>query len=621
MTVIKTRICHRDISALSSQRAEVSLDQPCRQRWDPRIGYDYWSVVENKRVAGGRVVQRHVLYLGEINSSQAAVWRKAIEVFDDDAGHPRTMALFPEHRCAAVASDASVVQLRLSGMRLCRPRQWGACWLAGQLWQALQLDRFWADRLPPSRKGTQWDQILQVLVSYRLIAPGSEWKLHRDWFGNSAMADLLGADFGLAEAHKLYACHDFLLLHKDALFAHLMARWRDLFNANFDVLLYDLTSTYFEINASDVAEGDKRRHGYSRDKRPDCPQVVIALVVTPEGLPLACEVLPGNTADCKTLRMFLAKIERQYGRARRVWVMDRGIPTEAVLAEMSRSDPPVQYLVGTPKGRLSRLEKQLLAQPWQQARAGVSVKLLAEDGELYVFAESVERVSKERAMRRRQLKWLWKRLRELAAMQVPREEMLMKLGAARARAPTAWRLVDIEMDKESAMFSYALNRQKLRQIRRREGRYLLRTNLTENDPALLWQYYTQLVAVEEAFKNLKGDLAIRPIFHQLERRVEAHIFVAFLAYCLQITLQRRLHALAPGLTARSALEKFAAVQMIDVHLPTTDGRELLLTRYTQPEPELQLLIQQLKLNLPPQPPPRIATSTVPRHRRSEDLSG
>jgi len=575
--------------------------------------HEYWSVVENKRVAGGRVVQRHVLYLGEINSSQAAVWRKAIAVLDEDAGHSRTMALFPEDRCAAVASDASVVQLRLSEMRLCRPRQWGACWLAGQLWQALQLDQFWSGRLPPSRKGTQWDQVLQVLVAYRLIAPGSEWKLHRDWFGKSAMADLLGADFGLAEAHKLYACHDLLLQHKDALFSHLMTRWRDLFNANFDVLLYDLTSTYFEINASDVAEGDKRRHGYSRDKRPDCPQVVIALVVTPDGLPLAYEVLPGNTADCTTLRMFLARIERQYGRARRVWVMDRGIPTEAVLAEMRGSDPPVQYLVGTPKGRLSRLEKQLLAKPWQEARPGVSVKLLAEDDELYVYAESVDRVSKERAMRKRQLKWLWKRLRELVAMQVPREEMLMKLGAARARAPTAWRLVDIEMDKASSMFIYTLNRQKLRQIRRREGRYLLRTNLTENDPALLWQYYTQLVAVEEAFKNLKGDLAIRPIFHQDEHRVEAHIFIAFLAYCLQITLQRRLHALAPGLTARSALEKFAAVQMIDVHLPTTDGRELVMTRYTQPEPELQLLIQQLKLSLPPQPPPRIAAGRLPNH--------
>ena len=575
--------------------------------------HDYWSVVENKRVAGGRVVQRHVLYLGEINSSQAAVWRKAIEVLDDDAGHPRTLALFPEDRCAGIAPDAPIVQLRLSDMRLCRPRQWGACWLAGQLWRELELDRFWADRLPPSRKGTQWDQVLQVLVSYRLIAPGSEWKLHRDWFGKSAMADLLEADFGLAEAHKLYACHDLLLRHKADLFSHLMARWRDLFNANFDVLLYDLTSTYFEINASEVAEGDKRRHGYSRDKRPDCPQVVIALVVTTDGLPLAYEVLPGNTADCTTLRMFLARIEQQYGRARRVWVMDRGIPTEAVLAEMRGSDPPVQYLVGTPKGRLSRLEKQLLTKPWQKARAGVQVKLLAEDDELYVYAESVDRASKERAMRSRQLKWLWKRLRELAAMEIPREEMLMKLGAARSRAPTAWRLVDIEMDKESSMFVYTLNRQKLRRIRRREGRYLLRTNLTENDPALLWQYYTQLVAVEEAFKNLKGDLAIRPVFHQEERRIEAHIFIAFLAYCLQITLQRRLHALAPGLTARSALEKFAAVQMIDVHLPTTDGRELLLTRYTQPEPELRLLIQQLRLQLPPQPSPRIATGSVTRH--------
>jgi len=574
--------------------------------------HEYWSVVESKRVAGGGVVQRHVLYLGEINSSQAAAWRKAIEVLDDHTGRPRTMALFPEDRCTGLTAGASVVQLRLSKMRLCRPRQWGACWLAGQLWQTLQLDRFWADRLLPSRKGTHWDQVLQVLVAYRLIAPGSEWKLHRDWFGKSAMADLLGADFGLVEAHKLYACHDLLLQHKNALFAHLTARWRDLFNADFDVLLYDLTSTYFEINASDVAEGDKRRHGYSRDKRSDCPQVVIALVVTPDGLPLAYEVLAGNTADCTTLRMFLARIEQQYGRARRVWVMDRGIPTEAVLAEMRASDPPVQYLVGTPKGRLSRLEKRLLAKPWQEARPGVAVKLLAEGDELYVFAESIDRVSKERAMRRRQLKWLWKRLRELAAMEVPREEMLMKLGAARARAPTAWRLVDLEMDKESSMFSYALNRQKLRRIRRREGRYLLRTNLTENDPALLWQYYTQLVAVEQAFKNLKGDLAIRPVFHQEERRVEAHIFIAFLAYCLQVTLQRRLHALAPGLTARSALEKFAAVQMIDVHLPTTDGRELLLTRYTQPEPELRLLIQQLKLDLPPQPLPRITTATVPK---------
>src|SRR5882757_3287267 len=405
--------------------------------------HSYWSVVENQRVADGRVVQRHVLYLGEISPSQAAAWRKSVEVFDEDAGHARTLALFPEDHAAVVASDNSVVQLRLSEMRLCRPRQWGACWLAGQLWSELQLDQFWADRLPPNRKRTRWDQVLQVLVSYRLIAPGSEWKLHRDWFGRSAMGDLLGSDFRLAEPHKLYACHDFLLKHKANLFSRLVARWRDLFNVSFDVLLYDLTSTYFEINAADVPEGDKRRHGYSRDKRPDCPQVVIALVVTPDGLPLAYEVLPGNTADSTTLRMFLSKIERQYGKARRVWVMDRGVPTEAVLAEMRNSDPPVRYLVGTPKGRLSRLEKPLLAKPWVEARAGVQVKLLADDSELYVYAESVDRVTKERAMRKRQLKWLWKRLADLAAMEISREEMLMKLGAARSRAPAAWRLIEI----------------------------------------------------------------------------------------------------------------------------------------------------------------------------------
>ena len=571
----------------------------------------YWNIVENRRLDDGRVVQRQVLYLGEINSSQAAAWRKAIEVFDEASGEPRTLALFPEDRGAAVADDAAAVRVCLSALTLRRPRQWGACWLAGLLWRELQLDRFWTERLLPSRKGTRWEQILQVLAAYRLIAPGSEWKLHRDWFGNSAMADLLGADFGLAEAHKLYACHDRLLAHKDALFSHLVGRWRDLFNASFDVLLYDLTSTYFEIDAAALPEGDKRRHGYSRDRRPDCPQVVIALVVTPEGLPLAYEVLPGNTKDDQTLRPFLAKIELQYGKARRVWLMDRGIPTEAVLAEMRQSDPPVRYLVGTPKGRLTQFEKLLLDQPWQEARKGVQVKLLAQDGEFYVFAESADRVLKERAMRRRQLKWLWRRLKELAAMKNTREQLLMKLGAARAKAPVGWRLVDVKVDKASAGFTFALNRNKLRTIRRREGRYLLRTNLTESDPATLWQYYIQLVAVEEAFKTLKADLAIRPVFHQQERRIEAHIFIAFLAYCLYVTLQRRLHALAPGLTARSALEKFAAVQMIDVHLPTTDGRELVLTRYTQPEPELQLLINQLKLQLPPQPPPRITAAAHP----------
>jgi transposase len=572
----------------------------------------YFSVVENKRVAGGRVVQRHVLYLGEINDSQERAWRKSIEVLDEGAAEPRTLLLFPEDRCEGILPDASIVRLKLSQARLRRPRQWGACWLALRLWQELQLDRFWAERLPINRKGTRWDAVLLVLTAYRLLAPGSEWSLHREWFERSALADLLGADFALAEIHKLYRCHDRLLAHKEVLFEHLVARWRDLFNASFDVLLYDLTSTYFEADPP-FPEGDKRRHGYSRDHRPDCVQVVIALVVTPEGLPLAYEVLPGNTADNSTLRGFLQRIERQYGKARRIWLMDRGIPTEEVLAEMRAADPPVQYVVGTPKGRLTRLEQELLSKPWQEARPGVQVKLLPQDGELYVFAQSRDRVAKERAMRRRQLKWLWRRLAQIAAMKLTREELLMKLGAARSQAPTAWRLVPVVVPKTGSTFSYRLDRNKLRQVRRREGRYLLRTNLTENDPAQLWSYYLQLVAVEEAFKNLKGDLAIRPIFHQHQDRVEAHIFIAFLAYCLHVTLARRLHALAPGLTPRSVLEKFAAIQMIDVHIPTSDGRELVLTRYTEPEPELKLLLDKLRLELPAQPPPRITAE--PAHRQ------
>ena len=571
----------------------------------------YFSVVENKRVAAsGRVVQRHVLYLGEINDTQELAWRKSIEVFDESAARPRTLSLFPEDRCEGLLPDGSIIRLKLSQVRLCRARQWGACWLALTLWRELHLERFWGERLPASRKGTRWDQVLFVLTAYRLLAPGSEWRLHREWFERSALADLLGADFALAEIHKLYACHDRLLAHKQQLFDHLVGRWRDLFNVSFDLLLYDLTSTYFEADPP-FPEDDKRRHGYSRDHRPDCVQVVIALVVTPEGLPLAYEVMPGNTRDNATLRGFLERIERQYGKARRIWLMDRGVPTEEVLGEMRACDPPVQYLVGTPKGRLTRLEQDLLAKPWQQARPGVELKLLPQDGELYVFAQSRDRVAKERAMRRRQLKWLWKRLAEIAAMKLTREELLMKLGAARSHAPTAWRLVAVKVPKGSTMLSYRLKRDKLRQARRREGRYLLRTNLTESDPAQLWSYYLKLVAIEEAFKNLKGDLAIRPIFHQDEPRVEAHIFIAFLAYCLHVTLRRRLHALAPGLTPRSVLEKFAAIQMIDVHIPTTDGRELVLTRYTEAEPEQKLLLDKLRLELPAQPPPKV-TAEPPR---------
>ncbi len=566
----------------------------------------YWNIVENKRCSGGKVVQRQVLYLGEINDSQQQAWCRQIEAFDEEARRHRQLALFPADRAVPDHAQAYGVQVRLDAMELHRPRQWGACWLACVLYEQLGLDRFWADRLPDLREGTCWQHVLQTLVCYRLIDPGSEWRLHRQWFEQSAMADLLGADYALVEKNALYRCLDKVLAHKQALFSHLRQRWQDLFGARFELLLYDLTSTYFEFAPPDN-EADKRRHGYSRDKRSDCVQVVIALIVTPEGFPLAYEVLPGNTADCTTLRGMLRKIEAQYGKANRIWVMDRGIPSEEVLAEMRAADPPISYLVGTPKGRLSKLEKALLMLPWQAVREGVDVKLLPQEPELYVLAQSRARIHKERAMRRRKLKWLWGRLKQIAAMDIGREELLMKLGAARAKARAAWRLIEIEVASDVAMFSFALNRKKLRQVRRREGRYLLRTNLCGQDPAQLWQFYIQLVEVEAAFKSMKDDLQLRPIYHQLEERIEAHIFVAFLAYCLHVTLRARLKPLAPGLTPRAVLDKLAAVQMLDVHFPTTDHRTLILSRYTELNADQKLLVKQLKLDLPPQPPPRIST--------------
>jgi hypothetical protein len=483
----------------------------CKVRKKDGKEHRSWSIVENKRVSGGRVVQKHVLYLGEINDNQREVWRRSIEVFEEGRQLPKTVALFPEDRMVEVKEE-EIVRIRLKDLQLRRPRQWGACWLACQLYEQLGLERFWAERLSPSRKGTRWVQVLQTLVCYRLIDPGSEWRLHRHWFEQSAMADLLGADFSLADPHKLYECHDLLLKHKSQFFSHLNQRWKDLFNASYEVLLYDLTSSYFESDPPFGPE-DKRKFGHSRDKRSDCVQVVIGLVVTPEGFPLAYEVMAGNTSDKTTLEKFLDKIKKQYGKARRIWVMDRGVPTEKVLEKMRKQKPAVRYLVGTPRGRLSQYEKQLTQLEWEQVREGVEVKLLKQDKELYVLARSVPRVQKERAMRRRQLKKLWKRLHQLQAMKLNRDQLLIKLGAARQQSPSAWGLVIIQVAGKSARFEFSLNKKKLRERRRREGHYLLRTNLLQKNPKDLWKIYIQLTEVEEAFKNLKGDLAIRP-FHQ-----------------------------------------------------------------------------------------------------------
>jgi len=577
-----------------------------KRRFKDGKAHRYFSVVENRRVRSGRVVQRQVLFLGEINDSQQAAWLQTLEVFDEAEQRAATLSLFPEDR--EIPADArDGVQVKLAEMQLRRPRAFGNYWLGCELWRQLGLEEFWEARLGEGREEVPWAKVLELLVVSRLVSPGSEFRLHRQGFDQSAMGDLLGSGFAVAEKDRLYRCLDRILKHKAALFDHLRQRWQELFQARFDVLLYDLTSTYMEGEGEEIP---KAKHGYSRDHRFDCRQVVIALVVTPEGFPLAYEVMEGNTSDRTTLRGFLAKIEAQYGRARRVWLMDRGIPTEEVLTEMRAPERGMFYLVGTPRGKIQQYEKKWLELPWQKVRESVEVKLFAAEGELYVLAKSEGRRAKEQAIRRRKLvRLLWK-LRDLRRKPPARDQLLLRLGAAKKEAGRAFGFMHILLPKEGEAvtrqtFRFKLDKDKLQKAELRDGHYLLRSNLLGEDPAVLWELYLQLTQIEAAFKTLKSELGLRPIYHQLENRVEAHILVAFLAYALSVTLKQRLQALAPGLTPRAVLEKLATIQMLDVCLPTTDGRGLIMPRYTQPEPDQSLMLHQLNLSLPSQPPPRI----------------
>lgn len=575
----------------------------------------YFSVVENRRVGRAtkkKTVQRTVLYLGEINDSQEEIWRKTLQVFDERQQRYTKLSLFPEDReIPAAASDS--LQVKLSAMELRRPRAFGNCWLGCELWRQLRLEEFWEAKLGEKvqRETVSWAKVLQLLVVNRLIDPGSEFRLHRQWFDQSAMAELLETDFAVAEKDRLYRCLDRIVEHRTALFQHLRERWQDLFQVQFDVLLYDLTSTYIEGSGEGIPQA---KYGYSRDQRFDCKQVVIALVITPEGLPLAYEVMDGNTSDRTTLRAFLDKIESTYGRARRVWIMDRGIPTEALLEEMRTSEREIYYLVGTPRSKVRAYEQKWLDLPWQKVRETVEVKLFQEAGELYVLAKSEGRQAKERAMRRKKLARLLRKLRAMQRSQPQRDQLLLRIGAARQDAGSAYRFLHLQLPKEGEevtrdSFHFQVDKAKLQAAELQDGHYLLRSNLVSEDPAVLWERYVQLTQIEAAFKAMKSELGIRPIYHQLGHRVEAHIFVAFLAYCLLVTLKNRLQALAPGLTPKATLEKLATIQMLDVYLPTTDGRWLVMPRYTQPEPDQAILLHRLKLELPQQPPPRIKTRT------------
>lgn len=572
----------------------------------------YFSIVENRRISGNKTVQRTVLYLGEINNQQQTAWRKTLQVFDEDEQSYANLSLFPDDR--EIPTDAlDGIQVRLGGLELRRPRVFGSCWLACELWSQLDLDRFWQERLPQLREAVGWEKVLRLLVVNRLLDPGSEFRVHRQWFDQSAMDELLETDFAVAEKDRLYRCLDRILEHKRELFVFLRQKWADLFQADFEVLLYDLTSTYFE---GEMEQNPKAKRGYSRDGRPDCLQVVIALVVTPDGFPLGYEVMNGNTSDRSTLRDFLKQIENTYGRARRIWVMDRGIPSEAILKEMREPERQTFYLVGTPKGRINQHEKKWLDLPWQKVRDSVEVKLYQHQGELYVLAKSSGRQAKEMAIRRKRLARLLRKLRAMRKSLPKRDPLLLRIGAAKKEAGRAFGFVKIRIPKADEAvtrdtFSFRVDKAKLKAAQQRDGHYLLRSNLTGEDPAILWARYVQLTQIESVFRSLKSELGIRPIYHQLERRADAHVLIAFLAYCLQVTLKNRLLIHAPGLTAAAVLEKLTTIQMVEVWIPMVDGRWLMLPRHTQPERDVKAMLERIGLALPSQPPPRIKAASLP----------
>jgi len=567
----------------------------------------YYSLTESLRVSRQRVVQRTVLHLGELNTTQVEGWQRTIEAVHED-GQRRQLRLFTDREGQVPAAAQDVAEVILSSLVVRRPRRFGDCWIGCKLWEELGLRAFWDDALGGQRGEVPWAKVVELLVVNRLCDPRSELFLHEKWFAQTAMDLLLDSNAAVAQKDRLYRALDRMVAHKDALERHLAGRWRDLFGASFDVLLYDLTSTYFEGDAQEV---DKAARGYSRDHRPDCAQLVIAIVVTPEGFPLSYEVFEGNRADVTTLEAMLEQVEARHGRARRIWVFDRGIVSEANLEQLRQRGG--QYVVGTPRHRLQDYEQELLAGTWQQINDSVQVRLIAQDQETYVLARSVERARKEQAMRWRQIRGLMRDLVRLrrsirkGALADP-DKVLMRLGRLSERWPRAWHYVSPEWKEGTLIWRW--DREALRLAQHRDGAYLLRTNLSDHSPEALWRMYVQLTEVEAVFRVLKSELAIRPIWHWVGPRVEAHVMVAFLGYCLWVCLKQKLKASAPGLSPWQLLDQFKRIVQVEVWFKLKAGGAICLPRITQPEAAQAMLLHQMNWSLPEQPPPRIYQGQV-----------
>lgn len=563
--------------------------------------HTYWSLVETVRTADGPR-QRRLCYLGELNDSAQARWLKTIEVFNEQ-GESRQLKLFPSDVEPPV-EEAGVARVVLNQVRLERARRFGDCFLGVELWKRLGLDRFFEAVLDGDEDPAEvpWSRVAAVLVINRLCEPGSELAIEERWYPVTALDDLLAIESGKINDTRLYRCLDRILPHKTKLEQYLKERYGELFAADFDVLLYDLTSSYVEGAAP---KDPMMKRGYSRDHRPDCKQVVIALIVNTEGFPFSYETFDGNRADVTTLETVLRMVERKYGKARRVWVFDRGIVSEENLEALRRRDG--QYLVGTPRSKLKQFDRQLLEGGWQQVRPEVEVKLVSipHGEEIYVLCRSTARRNKEQAIRSRfsgrmeqALQGLEKRV--AGGKLKDRQKIERRLGSIQARHPQVADLYEAKVVQRTGGLRVEWKRREDRRAwqQAREGVYLLRTNLRDTDPERLWQSYIQLTEAEAAFRALKSELSIRPIFHQLERRAKAHILVAFLGYAMWVTLKHLLLGKQSSFSPARALDLLSRLQSADIILPTTDGREIRLRRITTPTPEQQLVLDQLGIRLP-----------------------
>ncbi len=594
------------------------------------IHYDYWTLCESVRTENGPR-QRIVANLGKLTPAEAAnshsSWRSFDSLLEGKAA-PRQLEL---GACGAPAPDEpSQWELAdLRGIRVERLLDFGEVWLALSLWRRLGLHRLLRELIEPGKEDIPWQDIAEVLCAARFCAQKSELAIAEHWYTRTALEDITGIGADKINDDRLYRGLDILAAHKDKLCAHLMDRYRNWFGVNFEFLVYDVTSTFFEGQAE---SNEKAARGYSRDQRSDCKQVCIGLVCTPEGLPLSFEVFAGNRHDVTTVEEIVKKMEDTYGKAERVWVMDRGMVSEANINFLR--ERKARYLVGTPKAKLKQFEQHLLeASGWEQVQAGLEAKLIEHpDGagkEKYVLCRSTDRANKERAMLDRQVKRLTVELDKIHTSLQRRptddvEKLGRRIGKWMGKYPAAARLTKAEVIRDTKTgFATGLKIQtdqsKSDWAESSHGAYLLRTNCEENDPAQLWKWYVQLTEAEAAFRTAKSDLKLRPIYHQKTERVEAHILVCFLSLAMWRVLEQWMHGKGLGTCARKLIAEISTIKSMDVVVPVRRGdepAEIRVRTVSKPERPVAELLTRLELELPrinqiiPGSPVAVATASA-----------